>query len=417
MSNEFWEGIRRDGRSEIAVVGPAGCGKTTFARTFALGLAPDATFAEGERIRAEIAGGEGGCVAEYASAAELPRSCACAVLVTSDGTFNRVRGEIVAEEETAVKALREGSIPFIVVLNSVNPGQTDSEALRSSLQEKYNAAVISADCRAGTDVPALEEAILFSMPVTALEIDLPDWMRVLPAESKIIASILEKVRAVSPKICCARDCSILENAFAEGDVYCEASETDPVHGSAHYTLAAKDGMFYSVLSEECGAEIADDLRLMAYIRSVREAKKFYDKFRGALAAAEESGYGVVFPKDEDMVLQPPELVQKGGRTGVRLKGDAASYHLIKIDVHSEVCPVSGESARSEEIARGILESYERDPEALWNTDMFGKTFKDMVRGGLDEKAANMPEDARGKLRKAVTRIVNEGKGGVICILL
>ena len=415
MSNEFWEGIRRNGKDGIAVVGPAGCGKSTFARALAAALAPAAAVAEGERVRAEFADGSA-CVAEYAAASELPRTCACAALVTSDGSFGRSRGELVAEEEAAAKSLRDGGISFIVVLNSAQPAQADCEALRASLQEKYGAAAFAADCRAA-DLPALEEGLLFSMPVVALDIDLPDWMRVLPADSKIIASVLEKVRAVSPKISCLRDCSLLEDAFADGDIYCEGSETDPVRGCAHYTLAAKEGMFYSVLSEECGAEINDDLRLMAYIRSVRDAKKFYDKFRGALAAAEENGYGVVFPKEEDMVLQPPELVQKGGRTGVRLKADAASYHLMKIDVHSEVCPVSGESARSEEIARGILESYERDPEALWNTDMFGRTFKDMVRGGMDEKAANMPEDARGKLRKAVARIVNEGKGGVICILL
>ena len=171
------------------------------------------------------------------------------------------------------------------------------------------------------------------------------------------------------------------------------------------------------MSEECGADIGDDLRLMAYVRSMKEAKRFYDKFKGALEAAEESGYGIVCPKEDDMALQPPELVRRGARCGVKLKADAASYHIIRVDLHSEVSPVSGESARSEEMAKNIMDSYERDPVALWNTDMFGRTFKDMVRGGLDEKLGNMPEDARGKLRKAVTRIVNEGKGGVICILL
>lgn len=410
MSNELLEGIRRSGKSEIAVVGPKGCGKTTFARAFAGSLSGGAVFAEGESVRAELAEG-GVSVAEYASAAELPQTCGCAVLVTSDGSFGRPRGEVIAEEESAVKSLRDCGIAFIIVVNGA------AGELCGALEEKYGCAAISVNCAAESDYSAVEEGLLFSLPVTSLEIDLPDWMCVLPAESKIISEILEKVRAVSPKICCARDCPLMEDAFAEGDVYCEASEVNPASGCAHYSFAAKEGMFYSVLSEECGADISDDLRLMAYVRSMKEAKKFYDKFRGALASAEENGYGVVYPKEEDMVLQPPELVRRGTRTSVKLKADASSYHLIKIDVHSEVCPVSGESARSEEIARGIVDSYEKDAEALWNTDMFGKTFKEMVRGGLDEKLGNMPEDARGKLRKAVTRIVNEGKGGVICILL
>ena len=409
MSNELLEGVRRCGKSEIAVVGPKGCGKTTFARAFA-GSFAGAAFAEGETIRAELAE-SGVCIAEYAPAAELSQNCGCAVLVTSDGSFGRPRGDVIAEEEAAARSLRECGVAFIIVVNGT------SGELCGALAEKYGCAAFAVNCAGESDYSAVEEGLLFSLPVASLEIDLPEWMCVLPAESKIISEILEKVRAVSPQICCARDCSLMESAFAEGDVYCEASEVDPASGSAYYSFAAKEGMFYSVLSEECGAEITDDLRLMAYMHSLKDAKKFYDKFRGALASAEENGYGVVYPKEDDMVLQPPELIQRGGRTSVRLKADASSYHLIKIDVHSEVCPVSGESARSEEIARGIVESYEKDPEALWNTDMFGKTFKDMVRSGLDEKLGNMPEDARGKLRKAVTRIVNEGKGGVICILL
>ena len=118
-----------------------------------------------------------------------------------------------------------------------------------------------------------------------------------------------------------------------------------------------------------------------------------------------------------MALQAPELFRKNGRCGVRLKADAPSYHVLKIDVHSELTPVTGEAARSEEIAKGMIESYEKDAEALWNTDMFGRTFKEMALSGLCEKLTNMPDEARSKLRRAVMRIVNEGKGGVICILL
>ena len=405
MSNELLEGILRCGNGEIAVVGPAGCGKSSFIRAFA-GVAEAE---EGNPLRAAL--GSAGAIAEYASAEQIG-GCACAVLVTSDGSFGRTRGEIAPEEESAVKVLRGRGIPFVLLVNSGEGG-----VLSASLGEKYACPAYSADCLHAPDFAELEEGLLFSLPMSSLEIDLPDWMHVLPPESKIISEILAKVREVSPKIGCARDCPLLENAFSEGEVYCASSEIDPVHGKAQYSLQAKDGVFYSVLGEECGAPIPDDLHLMAYMRSAREAKKFYEMFRGALASAEECGYGVVYPREEDISLQPPELVQRGVRTSVRLKADASSYHLIKVDVHGEVCPVSGESARSAEIARGIMESYEKDPETLWNTDMFGKTFKEMVRGGIDEKVGSMPEDARGKLRKAVTRIVNEGKGGVICILL
>lgn len=423
MTNELFESFaaRAGGNIALAVHGPAGCGKSSFVRSLAGSAFEGASVSEeNERTRAE-ASVDGG-VSKFAvilleEKGDDRSECSCAVLVTSDGSFGASRSECVSAEEEAVRALKESGRPFVVALNSAAPSSPDCEALRGALQEKYGASVYAVNCAQTDDFSPLLEGLLFSFPVTGLDIDLPEWLRVLPAESKIVSEILAKVREVAPAICKMSDCGLLETAFAEGNVYCEGSETDPATGRAHYTFAAKEGMFYSVLSEECGADISDDLKLMAYVRSMKESKGFYDKFKNALVSAEEDGYGVVYPTDADMVLQAPELFRRGTRCGVKLKADAVSYHIVKVDVHSEVSPVSGEAARSEEIAKGIVDSYEKDPEALWNTDMFGKTFKDMVREGLDEKLGNMPDDARVKLRKAVTRIVNEGKGGVICILL
>ena len=169
-----------------------------------------------------------------------------------------------------------------------------------------------------------------------------------------------------------------------------------------------------MLSEECGEEIADDLHLMAYVRSLREAKRFYDRFGKAFAAAESGGYAVVQP-DAEAQLLPPELLRKGAKCGVRLRADAPSYHVVRVDVHSDVSPITGEGEQGEQLARNMLDCYERDADAFWNTDMFGRTFRDMVCDGLREKT--VPLDARDKLRRALVRIVNEGKGGVLCILL
>lgn len=155
---------------------------------------------------------------------------------------------------------------------------------------------------------------------------------------------------------------------------------------------------------------------MAYVSGLRDAKTFYERFKNAVAAADAVGYGIAAPAENDVELAAPELFRRGTRCGVRLKADAPAYHVIKVEVHSEVTPVSGEGERGEQLAKGVLESYERDPETLWNTDMFGKTFREMVQEGLREKQG-VPEEVRTKLRRALTRIVNEGKGGVVCILL
>ncbi len=420
MENELYEGIaaRAGENCRVAVVGPAQCGKTSFVRALADGLGAEREETEGRsRVCTQLPRAEGASFAFCAEECAISAADgAAAVLVTADGSFAGVsRASLPTAEEGMVRRLRESGMPFVIVLNSAAPTAGDCVALRAALEEKYGAAVLAMNCAGKADVDGLLEALLLSFPVSRLDVYLPDWLSVLPPDSKMIAEILAKVRETAPRISCLRDCSLLERAFGEGDVYCEWAETDVNAGRARYRLAAKEGVFYRVLSEECGAEIGDDLRLMAYVRSMREAKQFYDRYAAAFAAAEENGYGIVQPTEEDLALQAPALVRRGAKCGVRLSADAPSYHIIKVGVHSDVSPIAGEAEHGEELARSMVDRYEQDPEALWNTDMFGRTFKDMVREGLREKT--MPLDAREKLRKAVTRIVNEGKGGVLCILL
>ncbi len=312
-------------------------------------------------------------------------------------------------EEVRAAAQSAGKAPFLVVLD----GGTEESCARLA---ETGAAVISCDCAGADDLSPVLDELLLSFPAAGLEIDLPDWMCVLPAESAVISDVLGRVRAVAPALCCVRDFAKLPAAFGE-DVYCESFEADPVTGRAHCRLAAREGLFHRVLSEECGADVSDDLHLMAYVGTLRDAKKFYERFRNAVAAADAVGYGIATPAEEEVSLAAPELFRRGSRCGVRLKADAPAYHVIKIDVHSEVTPVSGEGERGEQLAKGVLESYERDHAALWDKDLFGKTFREMVQEGLREKQGGVPEEVRAKLRRALTRIVNEGKGGVVCILL
>ena len=429
MWNEILESLaaRTDGSCALGVVGPAQCGKSTFVRRFASVALPSAEPEEGEalQVQGEIPCGEKQTlhlqIKERKGETALKgisSDCTAAIVIVSDGSIGDVaRSNQIEAEEQIVKALSGQNIPFVLLINSKDSKGEECAALRASLEEKYAVPVCCADCAGGEDFQETLENLLQAFPVSGIEIDLPDWICVLPQDSKIVADILSKVREISPKITRVWDCGLLEKAFSEGDVYCASWESDVSTGRAHYALAAKEGMFYAVLSEECGAEIGDDLRLMAYVRSLRDAKVFYEKFKKAMDCADEYGYGVVMPMESELALQAPELYRKGTKCGIKLKADATSYHIIKVDIHSEVSPIAGETARGEQIAKGVVESYEKDPEALWNTDMFGKTFKDMVKEGLDEKSGAMTEEVRGKLRKAVTRIVNEGRGGVLCILL
>lgn len=398
MTNELFAALsaRTGGSCAISVRGPRAEGLVhSLAAALSLPLAEGELRAEGEadagegRLRLLLFAGEGACDAALLAAEDA--SCA-----------------------EPAEALRAAGIPFAAVLLCEDPASDGSAALCAALREKCAAPAVSV--RGGAeDAEAVLACLLSAFPLLRADIDLPAWMCALPEDSETLSSLLAAIRAAAPKLACMADCAALEEAFPEGDVYCEGYEADPAAGTVRYRLAAREGAFHRVLSAECGEDLSDDVRLMAYVRSLREAKAFRDAFSSAFARAKAEGYGIVQPAEGEMEFRPPELIRRGGRCGVRLAADAPSYHIVRVDVHSEVTPVTGDAARSEEIAKGIVEGYERDAQALWNTDMFGKTFREMLREGLNEKT--VPEEARAKLRRALTRIVNEGRGGVICILL
>jgi stage IV sporulation protein A len=164
-------------------------------------------------------------------------------------------------------------------------------------------------------------------------------------------------------------------------------------------------------------EITDEFCLMASLKELVHAKREYDKLSKALACARENGYGVVVPSLDEMTLEDPQIVRQGSRFGVKLKASAPSLHIMQVDVSAEVSPVMGAEQQSEDMVRNMLDKFEGNPGGIWETDMFGKSMHELVGEGLENKINSMPEDTQKKMRKTLSRIINEGKGGVICILL
>ena len=345
-----------------------------------------------------------------------------AVLVTSDGSITDLpRSAYLDAEERTVKELTVLGKPFVILYNSRKSQLDECIAACSALSVKYGAPVLPFDCEhaQARDFSEVLEKILFEFPVVSIDVKLPDWVRVLPEDHPVIADAFSRIREGTKDIKRMRDCSAMETAFSGSEYFEDAlsGSMHPGEGRAEYTVGVKEGLFYKILSQECGAEITDEFRLMSFVKNLSSAKKFAERFEGALRDADEFGYGVVMPSENDLVLGAPEMSKQSGRCGLRLNAEAGTYHVIKVNVRSEISPVIGDAARGEEIVKDMIENYESNPDTLWNTELFGRTFKDMVCEGLNTKAGGMPENVRKKMRRTVTRIVNEGRGGVICILL
>ena len=216
-----------------------------------------------------------------------------------------------------------------------------------------------------------------------------------------------------------RETDVFAESFAGSEYAGEAQQLQlfPGEGRMDFALPLKEGLFNRVLGEECGTEIRGDAHLLSLMKELVAAKAEYDHVADALRAVRETGYGLVTPTMAEMTLQEPEIVRQGGQFGVKLKAHAPSLHLIRVDIETEVTPIVGTEKQSEELVRYLMEEFENDPQKLWDTNFFGKSLNDMVREGLSNKLMRMPADAQQKVQETLTRMINEGGGGMICILL
>ena len=342
------------------------------------------------------------------------------ILMTTDGSITEIpRAAYVSAEEHAVSELKEIGKPFVILLNCREP--ETQEALRASLEDKYGVPVlaVNAEKLSEPEILRILQKVLFEFPVTGIDIRLPKWVQSLPESSKVVSGLLSRLRKIAPSLVKMKDCLLLENLFGEEDAFVNPDNINMElgKGRAELSVEAREGLFYEVLSEECGENIPDDFSLMRYVKSLADSKRSYDRIREAFEEAEANGYGTVAPGEEDMSLEAPKLIRKGSGYGVNFRATAPSYHIVKVEVTGEVNPIIGTQQQGEDFVREILADYEEYPEKVWATNIFGKTLRELVSEALEEKAGAMSPDLRKKMRRTITRIVNEGRGGVICILL
>lgn len=340
------------------------------------------------------------------------------VVVTTDGSIGDIpRKNYLPAEEKTIRELKAVGKPFVVVLNTKNPTSESTTELCNALHEKYGVEVIPMNVQAASS-EKLEEVlqnILKEFPVRRLAFDLPNWMRALSKDSKVISSLIERVKKGCVSIDKMKDCDKLIEGFADCDFMdeCVVDNLEMGSGVAHYKFTPKSDLFFKVLSEEANMDITDEFSLMSYVTSSAYAKHCFESMKDALEQADKVGYGIVYPDIDKMSLNEPEMVRQGSIYGVRLKATAPSYHIIRVDVATEVSPMVG----TEQQSQYLLEEYKQNPQAIWNTNMFGKTMSGLAKEGLEGKCSSMPNEIKEKLTRTVSKIVNENRGGLICLLL
>ena len=345
------------------------------------------------------------------------------VVVTTDGSVSGIpRAGYEKAEARVIAELEELGKPYVILLNSTHPADPETARLAVALEAQYGRAVLPVSC-AELDAAALEailESVLYEFPVRELDFAIPRWVTMLDSGHWLQSSVYQAALDFAAKVSRMRDLRALQAADA---LACEAaarsavSGMDLAEGSAKVAVELKPEVFYQVLSEQTGLEIGDEAGLMPCIIELAQAKRAYERLRGALEQVEATGYGIVMPTISELQLEQPEIVQQGGRYGVRLQASAPSLHIMRAVIRTELNPIVGSERQSRELAESLLASFADDPVKLWESNLFGKSLHQLVNEGLQAKLLHMPQEARTKMQETLERVINEGCTGLICILL
>ena len=344
------------------------------------------------------------------------------ILVTTDGTVTNIpREEYIDAEERVVEELRNQGKPFVIVLNTNKPNSNESVILCKDLKKRYDAPVVPIDCAnlRQNDIEQILEKILYEFPVTEVDIDFPNWLDTLDDNHWLKNEVLELVKKEFRDIKNLRQADGVIKTLQENEIISELyiNAIKMESGKISIRIELKKSLFYKALTEISGIEVKEEGDLFGIVAELAQSKKSYDKIALALQDVKRKGYGIVTPEMEELSLEEPEIVKQGSKFGVKLRAHAPSLHIIKADIETEVSPLVGSEKQSEDLVNYLMKEFEEDPTQIWKSNIFGKSLHELVNEGLQNKLYKMPEDAQCKLQETLERIINEGSGGLICIIL
>lgn len=344
------------------------------------------------------------------------------LVVTTDGSIGEIpRSDYEPVERRVIEELKEINKPFVVLVNSMFPESDSAMNLRAELEKEYDVPVMSVNCLEldEKEITDIIRTVLLEFPVKQIEIDIPGWIASLDSDHWLKRELYKILEESGSQVKNIREAKLVADGLKSFDKTksCTVSQMDLGTGSADIHVDFDNELYYRILSETAGVDISDDAELVGFITQMADVKSRYDKISAAFDEAQATGYGIVNPGIEDLTLDEPEVFKQGGRFGVRLKASAPSYHIIRANIRAEVSPIVGSEKQSEELIMYLMEDFEENPQKIWESNIFGKSVHELVNEGLQNKLAKMPDDARMKLQETLSRIINDGSGGLICIIL
>ena len=344
------------------------------------------------------------------------------IMVTCDGTISDIpRENYIQAEETVVSQLKKIGKPFVIVVNSANPASETARRVKQQVENRYGVATVLVNCLEmdKKDIENILSLALTEFPLREIRLAIPKWVVMQDKNCEYRQQLMDRIKETFADV---HRLKSVEEAVeklkkAENVTAAQLKGFDCGSGTATVSVEMDKSIYYDTLENLTGENVRDEWALMKLMSGLVEAKKQYDRIAPALAEVEQTGYGIVMPSIEQLHLEEPEIVRQGQKFGVRLKASAPSLHILKADIHTEVSPIVGSEANSEELVNGMLKNFENDPLDIWQSNIFGNSLQNLVTQGLGTKLLNVPQEARGRLQETIERVINEGCQGLICVIL
>jgi len=360
--------------------------------------------------------------AELGTKKIIDEHCSIGVVITTDGSIHDIPRQVFLEaEHRAIIDMKATGKPFLVLINAADPNSEQAQSLRRQLEETHQVRCLCVNCLTlqEQELKQILTAILYAYPIGEIQFYLPKWLDALPVDHPVKATLYEAMRQNSQPIRTLHEAepSLSRLCSLDSVETFRIRAIDPGTGTVVCELGLQEALFYRILTEHSGFQVENDGDLLQLLAELSQIKQKYDKVSSALEQVQATGYGIVMPSTDEMQLEVPQIVRKGSNYGVRLKASAPSIHMLRADIETEINPIVGDEKQSEDLLQYLLQEYEDDTEKLWESNIFGKSVYELVNEGLGTKLKRMPEESRYKLQATLSRIINEGSSGLLCIIL
>ena len=343
------------------------------------------------------------------------------LVVTCDGSFGDIpRKNFVDGEEKTVQELKKQGKPFLILVNSKKPYGEEAQKLVKELEEKYQAAVLGVNCEQlrKEDVIRILEKILYEFPVRQIEYYIPKWVELLPVTHYLKEDLLKQMKEKMGTMEFIRD--IRQENLQMDSSYVKSVTLEEINlsnGVVKVRIQIEEPYYYQVMSEMTGVTIESEYQLIHTLKELAQMKQEYAKVQQAIESVRGTGYGVVIPEKNEIILEEPVMIRQGNKYGVKIKSVSPSIHMIKANIETEIAPIVGSEEQAQDLITFIKENEKNGDDGMWETNIFGKSIEQLVEDGIRTKIAQISEESQVKLQDTMQKIVNDSKGGLICIII